>query len=81
MKSKMTKPFQETSIRMSFDEVGAARFDTIVSLLDYLIANKLIAYSKPRVTWTDGKQYFVKALAEKIREENGFAELVKMLPT
>jgi RecA/RadA recombinase len=80
VKSKMTKPFQETAIRMSFDELGAAQFDTITSLLDYLIANKLITYSKPRVTWTDGKQYFTKALAEKIRTEGLYAELVGMLP-
>ena len=80
VKSKMTKPFQETAIRMSFDELGAAQFDTITSLLDYLIANKLITYSKPRVTWTDGKQYFVKALAEKIRTDGSYAELVGMLP-
>jgi len=81
VKSKMTKPFQETSIRMSFDELGAAQFDMIVSLLDYLVANKLVAYTKPRITWTDGKQYFVKALAEKIRTEGKYAELVAMLPT
>lgn len=81
VKSKMTKPFQETSIRMSFDELGAAQFDTIVSLLDYLVAHKLVAYTKPRITWTDGKQYFVKALAEKIRTEGKYAELVAMLPT
>lgn len=81
VKSKMTKPFQETSLRLVFDEAGVATFDTITSLLDYLIANKLIAYSKPRVTWTDGKQYFVKALAEKIRDEGAFAELTRMLPT
>jgi hypothetical protein len=77
----MTKPFQETSIRMSFDELGAAQFDTIVSLLDYLVAHKLVAYTKPRITWTDGKQYFVKGLAEKIRTEGKYAELVAMLPT
>lgn len=80
VKSKMTKPFSETSIRMSFDESGVARFDTITSLIDYMIDSKLIDYSKPRVTWTDGKQYFVKALAEKIRSEGTYDELVKILP-
>ena len=76
----MTKPFQETSLRLTFDDAGVAQFDTVVSLLEYLIANKLVAYSKPRVTWIDSKQYFVKALAEKIRDEGLFGELVKMLP-
>jgi len=81
VKSKMTKPFQECSVRMSFDELGAAQFDTTFSLLEYLIAHKMITYSKPRVTWIDGKQYFVKALAEKITKEGTHSELLKLLPT
>lgn len=81
VKSKMTKPFQECSVRMSFDELGAAQFDTTFSLLEYLVAHKMITYSKPRVTWIDGKQYFVKALAEKITKEGTFSELLKLLPT
>lgn len=80
VKSKMTKPFQETSLRMSFDDMGAANFDTVISLIDYMVSHKLLTYSKPRVTWTDGKQYFVKALAEKIRSEGLYEELVGMLP-
>ena len=80
VKSKMTKPFQETSLRLVFNEAGVATFDTIVSLLEYMVANKLVTYNKPRVTWTDGKQYFVKALAEKIRDEGKFDDLVAMLP-
>jgi protein RecA len=80
VKSKFTKPFGECSLRMSFDEIGVARFDKIVSLLDYLIDKKLIAYSKPRVTWTDGKQYYTKALAAKLTEENAYAQLLALLP-
>lgn len=80
VKSKMTKPFQETSIRMSFDEFGAARFDMVFSLLEFLIEKGLIPYSKPRVTWTDGKQYYVKALAEKLTTEGKLSELVALLP-
>lgn len=80
VKSKMAKPFQETSLRLTFDDAGVAQFDTIISLLEHLIAHKLIPYSKPRVTWTDGKQYFVKALAEKIRDDGLWNELVGMLP-
>ena len=80
VKSKMTKPFQETSLRMTFDEGGVAHFDTVLSLLEFLIEHKLVTYSKPRVTWTDGKQYFTKVLAEKIRTEGAWADLVAMLP-
>lgn len=80
VKSKFTKPFQETGLRMVFDEMGVANFDMIVSLLEYLIEKKLIDYSKPRVTWTDGKKYFVKELAKKLHEESGFDQLVALLP-
>lgn len=80
VKSKLTKPFQETSLRLVFDEGGVATFDTVMSMLEFLVDRKLIPYSKPRVTWTDGKQYFVKALAEKIRSEGLLSDLVAMLP-
>ena len=81
VKSKLTKPFQETDMRMVFDEAGVAHFDRIASMLEYLIKKGLVAYSKPRVTWTDGKQYFVKALVEKLKAEpNGLEQLKAFLP-
>lgn len=81
VKSKFTKPFQETSLRMSFDEAGVATFDMVVSLLDYLVNKKLIEYAKPRVTWTDGKKYFVKELAKKLVEDpTGYDQLKALLP-
>lgn len=80
VKSKFTKPFQECSLRMSFDDLGAARFDVVTSLLEYLIDKKLIDYAKPRVTWSDGKKYFTKELARKLTEEGGFDQLVALLP-
>lgn len=78
VKSKFTKPFQSTSMRMGFDESGAAIFDVTTSLVDYCIENGKLPYSKPRVTWTDGKQYFKKALVEKINSEGLEAELKKI---
>lgn len=80
VKSKFTKPFSECELRMSFNDVGAAAFDKIASLLDYLIDKKLITYNKPRVTWTDGKQYFTKALATKLTEEGAYDQLLALLP-
>lgn len=81
VKSKFTKPFQETSLRMVFDEMGVANFDMVVSLLEFLIDKGLIEYSKPRVTWTDGKKYFVKELAKKLNEEpDGLDQLKALLP-
>lgn len=81
VKSKLTKPFQDTDMRMVFDEAGVARFDRIASMLEHLIKRGLVPYSKPRVTWTDGKQYFVKALVEKLNKEpDGMDQLKNFLP-
>lgn len=81
VKSKFTKPFSECGLRMSFDDLGAARFDVITSLIDFLIEKKVIEYSKPRVTWTDGKKYFVKELAKKLEgEADGYEQLKALLP-
>ena len=74
-KTKLTRPFQKTQLRLSFDDNGLAYFDTIHSLVEYAIEKGKLNYSKPRVTWTDGKQYFVKALVEKIKTEGLEADL------
>ena len=75
VKSKLTKPFGKTKLRMTFDDDGVAHFDFTQSLLDHVIDAGKLAYSKPRVTWTDGKQYHVSALAQKIDAEGLHAEL------
>lgn len=81
VKSKFTKPFQEATERLVFDELGVARFDHVASLLDLLINKGLIEYNKPRVTWTDGKKYFVKELTAKLNAEpDGMAQLKAFLP-
>lgn len=78
VKSKLTKPFQTTAMRMDFDDLGVARFDITSSLLDYVIdAGKLTA-SGARVTWTDGKSYYRKQLAKKIDDEGLQSELRKL---
>ena len=75
-KSKLTAPFKTCSIRLSFDDdTGMARFDFATSLIDYAVDRGIITSSGPRVTWTDGKQYFKKALAEKINSEDLLDEL------
>lgn len=82
VKSKLTKPFQDTDMRMTFNEDGVASFDRVASMLEYLIKEGMVPYSKPRVTWTDGKQYFTKALVTKLHgEPDGLQQLVKLLQT
>lgn len=75
VKSKFTKPFQSTEMRMMFDDEGVAEFDFVGSLVDYAIKIGKLPFSKPRCTWIDGKQYFRKALVEKIKEEGLEAQL------
>ena len=78
-KNKLTRPFQEVKLRMAFDDSGLGYFDTTTSLLQFLIDKEKLPYSKPRVTWIDGKQYFIKKLAEHIKETGQHHELVKIL--
>jgi recombination protein RecA len=79
-KSKLTRPFKSCEIRLSFDEDGVARFSPTYSLIEHLVAAKVLAAAGQRVVWTDGKQYYKKALAEKIDSEGIYSELVALLP-
>jgi hypothetical protein len=79
VKNKVARPFLSCSLRMMFGDDGMVKFDFTHSLLEYLIELGKIPYAKPRVTWTDGKQYYVKALAAHIDKEGLQAELKALL--
>ena len=78
VKSKLTKPFQETSMRMVFDEAGVARFDYEYSMIERLMEDKILPEPRKGFTEWKGTQYSKKQLAEKIRSEGAFAELVAL---
>jgi recombination protein RecA len=80
VKSKLTRPFQETEMRFMFKPDGSGYFDNTGSLLDYLVDKKIIASGGSRVTWTDGKSYYRKALIEKIESEKLEKELIALVP-
>ena len=80
VKSKLTRPFQETEMRFMFKEDGSGYFDNTGSLLDYLVDKKIIVSGGSRVTWTDGKSYYRKALIEKIESEGLEKELIALVP-
>lgn len=61
-KNKLTRPFQEFTWNMMFDELGNARFDVTGALLDGAIRAGKIEQAGARVTWVDGKSYFKKQL-------------------
>lgn len=73
-KSKLTKPFKEAKIRMSFDEDGVAHFDRDYSLVEHLIGEKkLDVPSNGYVTW-EGKRLSKRAMADLIGAEAGMRE-------
>lgn len=76
-KNKLTRPFQEIDVLMTFPEEGGAEFDRVTGIISALIDKGKIPYAKPRLTW-DGKQYFLKAFADKAKAENLYPELVKL---
>ncbi|EXG73036.1 recombinase [Acinetobacter baumannii] len=81
VKTKFTRPFQECNLRMMYNEFDVAYFDHIAAMLDHLIKRGWIEYNNPRVTWTDGKKYFVKELVAKLNAEpNGMEQLKAFLP-
>lgn len=80
IKNKVYRPFEQASWRFMFREDGSGYFDVTTSLIDYMIEQKILESSGPRVTWTDGKQYFKKALVEKIESEGLQGELRGLLP-
>jgi recombination protein RecA len=77
-KNRWARPFQETDLLLNFPDTGGSEFDYSFSIVQQLIAKGKIAYAKPRLTWTDGKQYFIKAFVEKVKAENLYPELVAL---
>lgn len=79
VKTKLTKPFKEASMRMSFDDMGMAFFDKEFSLVEELVdAKKLTEPRKGFYDWK-GTQYSKKQLAEKVRAEGLGPEMIAML--
>lgn len=81
VKTKHTKPFQETTMRMMFDDKGVAYFDRHYNLVEFLKAAGVLKVSGSYIEWTDGKKYYLKALVEKLKEEpTGLAQLTALIP-
>jgi protein RecA len=69
VKSKMTKPFETCSLRMSFTDAGIAYFDLELSTIEALVdAKKLPMPRNGFVEW-DGTQIGKKAFAEVVRRD------------
>lgn len=77
-KNKVHRPFQNTDLRLTYDEAGLAHFDMTLGLIEHLLEKgKLVAEGK-MVVW-NGKKYYASALAKKIDSEGVQAELIALL--
>jgi protein RecA len=78
VKSKLTKPFDTCSIRLTFNDAGIAMFDRELSTVEALLeAGKLVEPKKGFVEW-EGKQVGKKVFAEKARAEKLLPMLNKL---
>lgn len=77
-KNKVTRPFQEVKLTMMFNEGGGIEFDAVATMVDYLIDNELLNYTKPYINWTDGKKYYKKAFVKFIKDNKLKDELFKL---
>lgn len=80
IKNKVSRPFQTAKWEFRFRPDGSGYFDVTTSLIAHLIDLGVLVSSGARVTWTDGKSYYKKALSEKIDTEGKQAELLALLP-
>lgn len=80
VKNKLTRPFQEISWNMMFNEDDTAFFDVTGALVDYLCESGKLEKSGAYITWVDGKKYHRKPLISLI-DETGQRDVLKDLAT
>ena len=78
VKSKSTRPFQTTDMRLTYSDDGMAHFDYTLGLIEHLVELDKIPKEGKMVVWED-KKYYAAALAAKLDKEGKFPELLKML--
>lgn len=81
VKTKLTKPFQETTMRMWFDENGVAFFDRHFNLVEFLKGKGILKQAGAYIEWTDGKKYHMKSLCDKLKDDStGLDQLRALIP-
>ncbi|MCP1540004.1 hypothetical protein [Methylorubrum extorquens] len=79
-KNKVSRPFLRASWRFIFQEDGFGKFDVERSLIEFLVAEKLLEdKGAGRVLW-DGKAIHKEQLARRIEANKALAELHALLP-
>jgi recombination protein RecA len=80
-KNKLTRPFQEVDLRLSFLDDGMAQLDFTTGLVELLVAEGKLESSGAWITWIDGKKYQKKSLCDKIDAEGSYEELKALVRT
>jgi len=78
VKSKVTLPFKTARWNFMINEAGEGYFDAITSSLEELKKLGRLKTAGAYIVWTDGKKYYISALAKKIKEEGSQDELFAM---
>lgn len=77
-KNKLTRPFQTTNLRLSYDEEGRASFDYATAMIDHMIDAGALVKEGNMVVF-DGKKMFASVLSKKVNAEGLMPVLTKML--
>lgn len=77
-KSKTTRPFQETKLRLTYDADNKAHLDFTRGMIDHLADLGKIEKNGGWLVW-EGKKYYPDPLAKKLEDEGRVPELVAML--
>lgn len=79
VKNKGARPFMTAKWQFLFGEDGIGRFDVAGSLLDFLLAKKVLTMSGKYVVWPDGSKHYKSVLAKKLTDEGRVGELQAMI--
>lgn len=77
-KSKTTRPFQTTKLKLHYDDQGKAHLAFTEGMIEHLAELGKIEKNGGWYVW-DGKKYYCGPLAKKLEDEGKVPELVKML--
>lgn len=80
VKNKVWRPHMTADWRLVFDEDGMVRPDVVSGCIEELKELKIIEQSGAYLIWTDGKKYHAGPLAQKIRDEDLYGELLSLFP-
>jgi recombination protein RecA len=80
IKNKVSRPFLKASWRFMFQPDGTGRFDVERSLIEFLLAEKMLKAPRPGYVDWKGKQIHSEHLARDIEKDGALKELLDLLP-